>query len=357
MRSASQVKKFTLLILSLTFSLPALAHVKWFITEEQSNAVAFVPYSLTEPAVLVWILLACCMVGFSVFLDAKLPNPPLIDSKARQFIIGLLRIFTGLSFILTSYGGCLIAPHYVAYGWFGFVFLLLQLAIGVMLIANWRVFHAGALMLILMLGAKVQFGILETVEYWNVVGIALFLMLIHPPKGYNRVKLMSYSVPALRIMTGIALITLGFSEKLLGANYGHAFITTYDWNFMTLIGMTFFDDRLFVLSAGVMEVVFGSILILGTVTRLNILVVAIFMITTNVTFVFQDNMEAAIMELVGHLPIIATAVICVFFGSGQKLKFTSLMKKTAKTKTTSGQRKVMIRQPTQADRTLVGKSA
>ncbi|WP_119394450.1 DoxX family protein [Salinibius halmophilus] len=152
-------------------------------------------------------------------------------------------------------------------------------------------------------------------------------MLIYADNRGNRVRNLSYSVLALRIFTGIALVTLGLSEKLIGSHLGAAFISKYDWNFMQLLGFEFFTDRLFILSAGVMEVVFGLILILGTVTRLNILVVAIFMITTNVTFVFQDNPEAALMELVGHLPIIATAVICVFFGSGQKLKLTSVFKR------------------------------
>jgi uncharacterized membrane protein YphA (DoxX/SURF4 family) len=324
MQSIKQLKRVILVLFGMVFSNTAAAHVRWFVDGSDASAVPFEPYSLTELPVQVWLMLAVFMVGFSVFLDMKLPSMPLVDSRARQIIVSILRIFTGLSLILTSYDGCLIAPHFNTYGVFGFLMVTLQLGVGLMLIANWKVFHAGMLMLVLLLGAKIQFGVWQTIEYWNVAGIAFFLMLINPPRGVNRVHYMAYSVPALRIFTGIALVTLGLSEKLLSDGLGQAFIVKYNWNFMQNLGFEFFTDRLFILSAGIMEVVFGSILILGTVTRLNILVVALFMITTNLTFVLQNKPEAALMELVGHLPIIATAIICVFFGGGQKLKLTSL---------------------------------
>jgi len=325
MKTLSVVKNALLVLVGLVATGTAQAHVKWFVDKAEANTVPFEPYSLSEPAVQIWILLALCMVGFSVYLDTKLPNMRLADSKVRRSVIAILRIFTGLSFILSTFDGCLIAPHYQTYGSFGFSMLLLQLAVGIMLIANWKVFHAAMLMLVLLMGAKIQFGVWQAVEYWNIAGIAFFLMLINPPVTEDRARLMAYSVPALRVFTGIALITLGLSEKLLGANLGQAFITKYEWNFMQNMGLEFFTDRIFILSAGVMEVVFGSILILGTVTRLNILVVAVFMVMTNLTFALQGNSEAAMMELVGHFPIIATAIICVFFGGGQKLKFTSVL--------------------------------
>ncbi|WP_158584246.1 hypothetical protein [Salinibius halmophilus] len=160
-----------LFVLALGLSLASLsaAHVRWFVDEHNANALPFEPYTLTEPAVLVWLVLATFMVGLSIFLDAKLPNPPLVDSKARQVIIALLRVFTGLSFVLTSYSGCLIAPHYHAYGVLGWLLVILQLIVGLMLIANWKVFHAGMLMLVMLMGAKVQFGVLATIEYWNAL--------------------------------------------------------------------------------------------------------------------------------------------------------------------------------------------
>ena len=82
-----------------------------------------------------------------------------------------------------------------------------------------------------------------------------------------------------------------------------------------------------------MEVVFGCILILGVVTRLNTLVIAVFMLLSNITFMFQSNQPAALIELIGHLPIIASAVILLFLGYGQRLKVTTLFDSPQKSAT------------------------
>ncbi|MCE8546025.1 DoxX family protein [Ruegeria pomeroyi] len=137
-----------------------------------------------------------------------------------------------------------------------------------------------------------------------------------------RDRLKPYSVDVLRIFTGLSLIILGVAEKLHPAALGQAFIAYYAWNFMPLLGFDWFDDRPFVLSAGVMEVVFGTILVLGVVTRLNILAVAVLMLASNIVFLIEGRKEEAMVELIGHLPIIATALILLVLGSGQRLKVT-----------------------------------
>ncbi len=135
----------------------------------------------------------------------------------------------------------------------------------------------------------------------------------------NRFK--PYSVDSLRIFTGISLVTLGFSEKLFGALYGQAFLANYQWNFMTLLGFDLFNDRLFVLSAGVCEVILGIILILGTTTRLTMLAISGLMLTSNIVFILQGNNKAALVEFVGHLPIIGTALVLILLGYGQRQNY------------------------------------
>ena len=98
---------------------------------------------------------------------------------------------------------------------------------------------------------------------------------------------------------------------------------------MANLGMESFTDQLFVFSAGVMEVVFGIILVLGTTTRINILVVSGFMLASNITFFASREYSEALTEIFGHLPIIATAMILIFFGSGNKLKITELWSRKA----------------------------
>ena len=311
----------------------AMAHVKWFIDTEKVVADNFQAYSLTDPVVLSWIALAFTMLIIATFLDGKLPSPPIVSSKLRHDVIELLRICTGMSLLLTAYDGSLVAPHYEAYGVFGTCLLFLQGFIGIVLISNRMIFQCAILMIMLYVGIIIQFGISEVLEYCNILGIALFLMFNSFTTPALQEKYKPYSVAVLRIFTGIALVTLGVTEKLLGAKYGEAFIATFDWNFMANLGAEIFTDRLFVLSAGVMEVVFGCILILGVVTRLNTLVIAVFMLLSNITFMFQSNQPAALIELIGHLPIIASAVILLFLGYGQRLKVTTLFDSPQKSAT------------------------
>ena len=66
----------------------------------------------------------------------------------------------------------------------------------------------------------------------------------------------------------------------------------------------------------------GTILVLGVVTRLNILAVAVLMLTSNIVFLLENRNAEALVELIGHLPIIATALVLLVLGYGQKLKVT-----------------------------------
>jgi len=238
----------------------------------------------------------------------------------------MMRILTGMSLLLTAYDGALVAPHLKAIDGIGLFLVYLQAGIGLLLLSNHFLHYAAGLLLVLFIGMLFQFGLQGTLEYVNIVGIGLFLLFNYFPSDNIRIILKPYSVDMLRIFTGLSLVILGFSEKLFGVALGHAFIADYPWNFMPLLGMEWFDDRLFILSAGAMEVVFGIILILGVVIRLTMLVVAGFMLTSNVVFLVQNNNDAALIELIGHLPIIATALILLLLGYGQRLKVTDLLR-------------------------------
>ncbi|PCI86533.1 MAG: hypothetical protein COB24_09465 [Hyphomicrobiales bacterium] len=314
-------------LLTVTFSFTtAFAHVRWFVKADDPNLVNYPIYSFTDPEVLIWIAIGILLIGASIFLDGKLPKIPIIKSKSRHDILESLRIFTGMSFLLTAYGGALIAPHMQAYGGFGIALVFLQALIGILLISNHFIHHAALMMLVLFIGVMVQFGFIFALEYSNVIGIALFFLFNHLPNKQLQERYKPYSVDVLRIFTGIALVTLGVTEKLYGSALGQAFITKYPWNFMDMLGLEFFTDQVFVLSAGMMEVIMGTILILGTTTRLNTLVISIFMLASNTVFLLVNQSDNALMELVGHMPIIASAVILLFLGYGQRLKITNLFK-------------------------------
>lgn len=312
------------LVAGLVQSQTSHAHVRWFVDSNNPSIENFQPYSFSDPAVLIWVAVALSMIGIAIFLDGRLPPVPIANTKIRHDVMELMRILTGMSFLLTAYDGALIAPHLEAHGTLGILLVFLQAGIGLLLLSNHFIHHAAILIILLFLGMIVQFGFVLSFEYVNIIGISLFLLFNYFPSDQFRDYLKPYSVDVLRIFTGVSLVTLGITEKLHGAVLGQSFIADHKWNFMPLLGFGNFSDQLFVLSAGVMEVVFGIILVLGVVTRLNMLAIAGFMLISNAVFLFQNQQEAALMELIGHLPIIATALILLLLGYGQRLKITGI---------------------------------
>ncbi|MEO1641630.1 MAG: hypothetical protein AAFU41_20565, partial [Pseudomonadota bacterium] len=89
----------------------------------------------------------------------------------------ILRIFTGMSFLLTAYEGSLVAPRKVADGTFGLALVVMQAAIGIMLIANRLIKTAAVMMLVLHAGVAMKFGLFPALEYAIIIGIAFFLLL------------------------------------------------------------------------------------------------------------------------------------------------------------------------------------
>lgn len=316
-----------LLFLILLPAEAAFAHVKWFVPLDHDLPPDFVRYGFGDPAVQVWVMLATTMIAASVWLDRKLPALPLPRGTLHAWIIRSLYVLTGLSLLLSAEAGSLIAPHYQWQGAYAQALLVLEVLVGLLLLFPPLVFIGAWALLLLYAGLALHYGPVEVLEYLNVAGTAAFLLCSFHPSAARRAQLQPYAVPALRILTGVALVTLGFNEKLLRPDYAEDFVQTYMWNFMSNLGMENYTDRLFVLSAGVMEVVFGLILILGTTTRLNILAVSGFMLSSNITFFVEGNLREAVTEIIGHMPIIATAIICVCFGSGQKLKFSALFRR------------------------------
>ena len=300
------------------------AHVRWFV-DSTATVEPFEPYSLTDPEVIAWIAIALALISASIFLDLRLPIVRIVDTKTRHDFIELLRVFTGMSMLLTAYEGAIVAPHLVAFGTFGVVLLFAQAGIGLLLISNRFVRHAAILMILLHLGLAIKFGVLAAMEYLIMVAIAVFLLINNLPTAELRERFKPYSVDLLRILTGISLITLGASEKLVGAMMAESFLVLDQWNFMQALGLDFFTDRLFVLSAGVIEVVFGVILVLGTTTRLNVLAFSVVLFASNVLFLIQGENEPALVEFVGHMPVIGVALILLLLGSGQRLKVTNFL--------------------------------
>ncbi len=70
------------------------------------------------------------------------------------------------------------------------------------------------------------------------------------------------------------------------------------------------------------EAVPGIVLILGTKVRLAVMALPVLMVISFIVLIIQGNSEAALVEFIGHVPIIGVALILLLLGYDQRLRFT-----------------------------------
>jgi uncharacterized membrane protein YphA (DoxX/SURF4 family) len=308
---------------------PAAAHVKWFFREDPAQPATAIPFALTEPAVQLWlgIILAC--VGVALVLDRYLPPPPQgvrdFARRQRAKIVHLFQLLVGLALLLTAVKGALIAPHLAETGPMGLLLRFVEGAAGVLLIANIGVRLAAGLMIVLFLASAGLFGFISSLEYFNFLGIALFLLFEGNAARRADDRFHPYALPVLRVHAGIALGVLAWTEKLVDPNLAIRFLENHQINFMKFLGEHLFSDRLFVLCAGCTELIFAIIFTLGLITRINTLTLAGFLLSSNLYFFVIGKTEEGFLELTGHLPLVAIALLLILYGGGHRLRLTNLL--------------------------------
>jgi hypothetical protein len=226
---------FLLTIGCVLFSSISYAHVKWFLPIEGEIISAFTPYGLLDTPVLIWCGVAVILILLSIVLDSKLPVLPLLENVRQEYLMYLLKLCTGLSLLMSAYSGVVFAPHLQASAGLGDFLILIEAVIGLLFIANFHIFAATVLLLFLFIAVMLFYGVVPAMEYLNILGIACCLQLFHFHPLKFRTHLKAYSIASLRILTGIAVITLGFSEKLLNPELGELYVVKPSWTKLALI--------------------------------------------------------------------------------------------------------------------------
>jgi len=295
------------------------AHVKWF-----ASAVDTVrPYALTDIPVLISICIGLCMILAGVSLERILEVPKWYQNFIEKYapnILSVASIGFGLSYFIFSYMGFVFAPNLPATGEVGTLLLTLQTIAGLMILLGFFERIGGLLLVVLFILASRVYGFAEMMDTFEMLGFAVYAMIIGRPK-WRIVESVTFSrlmhvfhrfgVSVLRVGTGINLIILGFSEKILVPGLTQAFLEEYPWNFMKNIGFDWYTDYWFAYSAGFAEMLFGIFILLGLVTRTTIIALAVFLIST--------LMLLGPMELIGHLPHFSIAAVLLVFGPGSAM--------------------------------------
>jgi uncharacterized membrane protein YphA (DoxX/SURF4 family) len=305
----------------------AYAHVNWFVSADAAPAESVSAYSFAEPAV--WVVIAGMLLLLvkAALLEWKtqdILHRKKIEEKLKQWRpqgLRIFQIFLGLSLLGCAVEEVFLAPHFMLEGGPGSALVVgLEGMVGLLMILNLSVPFASALLLFLFGILIAQWGLWNALDYINIAGMAIFLGLMRVSVVSPLQRYREWAVPILRVSTGAALIILAFSEKLLNPDRGVALLQEYPMNFMPLLGFSEFSDRLFILAAGATETVFGLIFLLGWIPRLNTAALAAFLVASNISFFALGFPEEGFQELIGHLPVLGTALIVLTYGAGDKMK-------------------------------------
>ena len=300
----------------------ASAHVKWFVGDSAPLAepeyAAFV--------FLAWFALFCALVGAAFAIERKTATLPLfrdslVGARGADIVFFVFSFVVGVFLIFSSLQGYVFSLNITGSGP-AFAFLLaLQSFIGFGFLFGIQVRFSAILLGVLWTLSLFIVGVVPVAENAWVLGVAGFLffserhfaLISKPLPVFENVRkrYASYALPVLRICLGVTLMILGFTEKLLAPELGIAFLAEHDWNFMYLLGLEWFSDYLFVISAGVVEFLFGFLFFWGLVNRLNGLVVTI-------TFLIPLFILGP-LELVGHMPHFAIVGVLFVLGGGTPL--------------------------------------
>jgi uncharacterized membrane protein YphA (DoxX/SURF4 family) len=316
------MKKVVFSFVTLLICLPQLAsaHVKWF-AESIGDAR---PYAITDWPVIVWIFVALAAVGFGILVEKKFGVPGWIQRHINAwapFVLSLASVGFGFAFIMFSLNGFVFAPNLPVEGSVGMALLVLQFVAGLMILLGFYE-RIGAFLILVLYGFLIrEHGVWEVIDTLEIVGFAIYALFIGRPKWrlaeakwlrpiFHRSHV--YGVPLLRAATGVNLIILGFSEKILAPALTQNFLTHYDWNIMQMIGLHWFTDYWFAFSAGMAEIIFGLFFLFGLTTRVTTIALACFLVTTLVVL--------GPIELIGHLPHFSIALVFLVLGSGSRLR-------------------------------------
>ena len=206
------------------------------------------------------------------------------------------------------------------YNFFGGLVALTEIVIALSFLYGAGTRIGAALLALVWLVGAIWFGPLLLLEHALFLGVAFLLFVMGRGPGaldmtFQRLHrplehLVPRAVPMLRVLTGIGIVTLAFTEKLWNVPMGVEFLERYPLNFLPAIGFEGVSNADFIIIAGTVELTFGLLLISGAFVRLMTLIL---WVPFNLTLPFLGW-----RELVGHLPIYGIMALLVIWGEERK---------------------------------------
>jgi hypothetical protein len=304
-------------------------HERWFVSRQ--HPVDFSHLLTAQTAVPIAIALAATGVAMLVWRMRGrreiIPGPLQLgmDWENYERLLSWMPLVIGLHtaapLLVAGVQLQLFVPNLsLPYNFFGGLVALAEIVIALSFVYGAATRIGAALLAIVWVVGAIWFGPLLLLEHALVLGVAFFMFVMgRGPAALDMTlqrfhrpleRLVPRAVPALRVLTGIGIVVLAFTEKLWNVPMGVEFLERYPLNFFPAIGLEGIGDAQFILIAGTVELTFGLLLISGAFVRLMTLIL---WVPFNLTLPFLGW-----RELVGHLPIYGIMALIVIWGEERK---------------------------------------
>jgi uncharacterized membrane protein YphA (DoxX/SURF4 family) len=294
-----------------------VAHEKWFVEEP---AIFDADWTfLADTASLVLVAAVVVLAAAWRIAARRLPQPELRAltplGRLAPWIPRLLGVHLGVSLLSLAVSGAYLAPNLPLGGVTGgIVVAFAEGLLGVWLVSGVLLRPAAVVTLLLGPLAWVLAGLVAMLEAIDLLGIALFLVVLPPGRdAFGAVRpsrpRAGLALLALRVCVGSALVVLAFSEKFANPDLAREFIDNYPvFNLFETLGLPLSSDA-FIRVAGAVELLFGLLVILGSAPQIAVIAAGI---PFNATLFFLGR-----TELIGHLPIYGAMLALLVFGSNR----------------------------------------
>ena len=300
---------------------PSLAHARWFVDHVPPNDWSFA----TEPRTLLY-LAAAVLVTLAVRGAARFvpePDVPVLERLAPWMPFAV-RMHLAVALVGLLSAGVFLAPTMnLDLDPAGLLLGLLMAGSAILLVTGWHARLGAALVVAAGPLGMLVFGFGWVLQRADMLGLALFVLAVGAGRWSTDAELgrvadadeerLGRAVWLLRVATGVGLVAVGFGEKLANPELAQRFLVTSgdEFNLFQLVGLPV-GDLEWIRVWGAVEVLFGLLLISGALPQLLVFVVGV---PFNATLYFFG-----LPELLGHLPVYATLLVLLVYGSTPRLR-------------------------------------
>jgi uncharacterized membrane protein YphA (DoxX/SURF4 family) len=298
---------------------PPVAHETWFVDQppmDWSFAFEAATLALLGGALLVTLLVRLAATRFPgvdvPFLGRMAPYMPFA-----------VRIHLAVSMVgLLSLGYYLSPAMDLEADAAGFALGAVMVLVAITMATGWYAREGAWLLVAAGPIGMLEFGVSPVLQRVDMLGLAVFVLLAGPGRWSADHELgrarepspsgQAAAVWALRLAAGTALIVVAFVEKLANPDMALHFLAEHPvFNVAQELGLGM-SDLEFTRVAGAIEVLFGLLIISGALPQAVVLIAGI---PFNATLYFFGS-----EELMGHLPIYATMLVLLVYGSDPGLR-------------------------------------